>query len=82
MKHPRSKADWRKMSDSDRRAEGALPLSCYLKDNFTYPYKVWRNGKWEISEVMLDSAISLGNLHGERAVVVRAQRIKKREFGE
>jgi len=31
MKHPRSRADWRKMSAKDRREPGAPPDSCYLK---------------------------------------------------
>ena len=81
MTKPRSRADWREMSAKDRREEGAPPLSCYLKDNRTYPYKVWRNGKWEISLLLLNSAISLANLHGETATSARAQRIKKQHFG-
>ena len=83
MTKPRSRADWREMSAEDRREEGAPPLSCYLKNNRTYPYKVWDNTKkaWRISLVLLNSAIHLGSLHGETGVVSRAQRIKKSEFG-
>ena len=82
MRHPRSRDDWRKMSDKDRREPGAPPDSCYLKDNRTYPYKAWDGKEWRISLLLLNSAIYLGNLHGETAVVTKAQRIKKREFGD
>jgi len=84
MEKPRSRADWRKMTPKDRSEPGAPPISCYLKGNRTYPYKVWDSAKkiWRISLVLLNSAIHLGNLHGETGVVAKAQRIKRQELGE
>jgi len=79
---PRSRADWRKMSEKDRREPGAPPLSCYLKpSNRTYPYKNWDGSKWVISRLLLNSAIKLAGLHGHAGVLHEAQKIKKRQFG-
>jgi len=82
MTKPRSRADWREMSAKDRREEDAPPNSCYLKSNRTYPYKVWDGKGRRISLLLLNSAISLANLHGDKATSAKAQRIKKREFGD
>jgi hypothetical protein len=80
MTKPRSRADWRKMTDEERRK---TPIDCYLKkSNRTYPYKVWAGSGWRISRLLLNSAITLAGLHGHTGVLHEAQRIKKREFGE
>jgi len=85
MSKPESRMDWRNMTPAQRREEGAPSSDKYLKPGTkTYPYMVWdrKKKKWRISLLLLNSAISLGNLHGETAVVAKAQRIKRREFGD
>lgn len=79
MKHPSSIQQWRDATEKDRRE---IPTSCFLTGLArTYPYKFWRNGKWEISKRMLQAAISRANSQNRPDISRKASRLLKEHFG-
>lgn len=79
---PNGSKGWKDPSKGSKQKREEMPASVFLDSkNRRYPVKKKSGGEWKYSRSGLMAALSRAAAQHESAIVAKAKRILKREFG-